>query len=311
MTSSVILRTLAIALPTLGLLHTAAYWWRLRRTRADDAARFPVNRDGIIPGAAPITLSASATHAALLIHGFADTPQTLRLLSEYLHREHGWTTRAPLLPGHGRTLAAFDASGLRAWRDAVHVEYLDLKARHETVVLVGLSMGGALATLEASIDESLPALVLLAPYLTPPARAQRLAPLANLINLMVPYLKGGDREKSIFDPAARALSLGYGASPPKRVRDLVAVADDARFAAATVRAPTLLIHSRTDYRIPVSLAEQHPDFFRNAATCDQQWVDGCGHVITVDYCRERVWALTAEWLSRFAGAPRGESGQVA
>lgn len=308
--SSHVLRALTVGLVALALLHTVVYWWRVVRARAMDLARLPVGRDGIIPGAEPITLRASPTHVALLLHGFGDTPQTLQQLAEHLHRVYGWTVHAPLLPGHGRTLAAFDASGSSAWREAAHRAYLELRAQYATVVLVGLSMGGALATLEAAQDESLPALVLLAPYLTPPARAQRLAPVANLINLMIPYLEGGDRERSIFDAEARARALGYGATPPKRIRDLVAVAHDARFAAAAVRAPTLLVHSRTDYRIPVVLAESHLELFTNAAHCEQLWVEGGGHVITVDFCRETVWAVTAAWLARFAGHPPMATGTV-
>lgn len=299
------LRAFALVLAAATLLHVIAYRWRLTRTRRADRARLPVGADGIISGAEAITLHGSATHAALLVHGFGDTPQTLHMLAQFLHRSHGWTVRAPLLPGHGRTLADFDASGASDWRGAMHREYVALKAQYATVALVGLSMGGALTTLEAAQDDSLPALVLLAPYLTPPASAQRLAPLAGVINLLMPYLDGGDRDRSIFDPDARALALGYGAVPPKRIRDLVSVAHDARFAAADVRAPTLLVHSRSDYRIPVPLAESHPELFANAVVCEQKWVTGCGHVITVDRCREQVWALTAEWLERFAGSPTG------
>lgn len=305
------LATLTIALCAVLLAHGSTYFWRRARTRAADAVRLPVGPGGIIPGAEPIDLRASATHAALLIHGFGDTPQTLRLLAEYLHREHGWTVRVMLLPGHGRTLAAFASSGSAQWRADVHHAYNALRQEYSTVVLVGLSMGGALATIEASRDPALPALVLLAPYLTPPARAERLAPLAGVFSLITPFLRGGDREASIFDPAARALALGYGAAPPRRVRDLVAVAHDARLAAAEVLAPTLLIHSRNDYRIPPALAERHPSFFSGAALVEREWVEGCGHVITVDFCRERVWSSTAEWLARFAGAPADSSSHAA
>ncbi|HYW49145.1 MAG TPA: alpha/beta fold hydrolase [Gemmatimonadaceae bacterium] len=285
-------------------VHALLYRRRMSRVRAAESARQPLGADGIVPGAAPIALDASPTHAALLIHGFSDTPQTVRRLAEHLHAAHGWTVRAPLLPGHGRGVEAFDRFGSDAWRHAVHQEYATLRARYQTVVLVGLSMGGALATLEAARHPDLPALVLLAPYLTPPAKAERLAPAAGVINLLTPYLRGGNRELSIFDPVARAETLGSGAAPPKRVRDLVSVAHDARFAAADVRAPTLLMHSRTDYRIPLPLAEGHAALFTAAAVCEQRWVEGCGHVITVDYCREQVWAATADWLARHAGAPR-------
>lgn len=304
------LRALALGLGTAALVHAAMYRRTLARARAAEAARLPTGPDGIVLGAGPIALEGSETHVALLIHGFGDTPQTVAGLAAHLHGVHGWTVRAPLLPGHGRGLANFDQYGSDAWRDAVHREYTALKARYDVVVLVGLSMGGALATLEAARDPSLPALVLLAPYLTAPANAVRLAPLAGIINLLVPYLKGGDKVASIFDPEARAKVLGAGVAPPKRVRDLVTVAHDARLAAAAVRAPTLLIHSRTDYRIPLPVAERHQGLFTRAVVCEQIWLDGCGHVITVDFRREQVWTATAEWLDRYAGAPVGLPRQV-
>jgi carboxylesterase len=304
------LRAIAIGLTAAAAVHGAIYQWRLSRTRAADLTRLPPGPDGIIPGAEPVSLHASDTHAALLLHGFGDTPQTVRGLAEFLHFKHGWTVQAPLLPGHGRSLAAFDAVGSGAWRSAVQAEYAALRERYPTVVLIGLSMGGALATIEAAKAPDLPALVLLVPYLTPPARAERLAPMAGVINLMLPYLAGGDRARSIFDPEARAHALGYGAAPPKRVRDLVAVAHDARFAAADVEAPTLLMHSRTDYRIPVAQAEGHPALFSGARVLERQWVDGCGHVITVDYQREHVWATTAAWINRYAGTPAGSHGAL-
>jgi carboxylesterase len=298
------LRAMGVASGVAVAVHAGVYRWRLTRARLAERQRLPAGDDGIVLGAEPVHLHGSASHAALLVHGFGDTPQTVRQLAEYLHGTHGWTVRAPLLPGHGRSLDAFDASGAAQWRTAVHREYAALCATYPKVVLVGLSMGGALVTLEAADAPALPALVLLAPYLTPPARAERLAPLAGVLNLLSPYLRGGDREKSIFDPTARARVLGYSASPPKRVRDLVSVAHDARFAAAAVRAPTLLVHSRTDYRIPAELAARHPGYFSGAALVDMDWVDGAGHVITVDYGCERVWARTAEFLALHAGAPR-------
>jgi carboxylesterase len=286
------------------LVHCALYFRRRSVIRARDSARIPINEDGFVPGAEPFDHRVSASHAVLLIHGFADTPQTLRELATYLSTQRGWTVRALLLPGHGRTLAAFDSTSARAWLEAVDREYAVLRATYATVAIVGLSMGGALATLLAARDPDLKALVLLAPYLSPPARAERLAPLAGLIQLVIPYLAPGDKSASIFDPVARAESRGLGATPPQRIRDLVVVAHDARLAAPQVRAATLIVHSRTDYRIPNELAERHQALFSGAAVCEQRWVEGCGHVITVDYGKERIFSATADWLELYCGPPQ-------
>ena len=296
-------RAVAVTVVVAAVLHVVRYRRTMKRTRAAEAARLPVGADGIIPGAGPFTLTGSPTHAVLLVHGFGDTTQSVRRLAEDLHVRHGWTVRAMLLPGHGRTLADFDAVGSDQWRAAVHEEYVALCASHAVVTMVGLSMGGALATIEAARYPDLLALVLLVPYLTPPERAERLAPAAGLVNLLLPYLAGGDRERSILDPVARGRTLGAGAAPPVRIRDLVGVAHDARDAAAQVLAPVRLVHSTADYRIPMFLAERHAGYFTASPACEQVWVEGCGHVITVDFCCEQVFALTADWLARYAGAP--------
>ena len=73
----------------------------------------PVGADGVVDGAASIALDAPGPRAVLLLHGFGDTPQSMLHLALALHAG-GWTVRAPLLPGHGRTLADFgqtDAEG--------------------------------------------------------------------------------------------------------------------------------------------------------------------------------------------------------
>ncbi len=292
------------------VVHVVRYRLVMARTRAAESARLPVGDDGVIPGAGSFTLPGSATHAVLLVHGFGDTTQSLRLLAEHLHASLGWTVRAMLLPGHGRTLADFDTVGDVAWRAAMHDEYTALRQRFDVVTMVGLSMGGALATIEAAKHPDLSALVLLVPYLTPPASAERLSPAASLVNLLVPYLAGGDRSRSILDPVARAKTLGAGAAPPVRIRDLVAVAHDARDAAGEVTAPVLLVHSTTDYRIPTSLAERHAGYFTASVAREQVWVQGGGHVITVDHCRDEVFALTAAWLARHAGAPASHPASV-
>ena len=85
----------------------------------------------------------------LLVHGFGDTPQTLRYLADNLHA-HGYDVRVPLLPGHGRSVSSFDSTPHTAWLDAVRAELLAMRARVPWVALGGLSMGGALSAIVAA-----------------------------------------------------------------------------------------------------------------------------------------------------------------
>ena len=80
-----------------------------RRTERAYADARPPGVDGVVPGAEGFTLEGSTGRALLMLHGFGDTPQTLRYLGGRLHAA-GFTVRAPLLPGHGRGLRDFAAA---------------------------------------------------------------------------------------------------------------------------------------------------------------------------------------------------------
>lgn len=281
---------LAVALLVMLAWRAASRYGVERSVRA----RLAVGPDGIIPGAAPIDLrQPPPAGAVLLLHGFGDTPQTLTTLAHHLHAR-GLRVYAPLLPGHGRTLRDFRASRGAEWLAAARQALDLLRQDHERVGLVGLSMGGALAVLLAAEWADAPALVLLAPYLEPPAAVRWLARSAPLTGALAPYILSRSRA-SIHDPAARARSLAYGASTPRLIAELVRLADRARQALPQVRAPTLYVQSREDNRLLPAAAERAFAAL-GARTKHLEWLTGCGHVITVDYGRDRVAALTADWL---------------
>jgi esterase/lipase len=122
-----------------------------------------------------------------------------------------------------------------------------------------------------------------------------LEPLDALAGALAPYLVTRS-ELSIRNPAERAKALGYGVTTPRLVRELLGVADRARAALPRVTAPTLYIQSREDNRLDRTVAER--SFAALGARVKRlEWVEGCGHIITVDYGRERVVELVAEWLA--------------
>ena len=169
-----------------------------------------------------------------------------------------------------------------------------MRNRHTRVAVIGLSLGGALAASIAADDPTLAALVLLAPYLDTPPWLRVLTYAAPAIGAVVPYV-GGAGTQSIHDPAARAEALAYGATTPQLVRELVRVADAARAALPRVTAPTLYVQSREDNRITPEVASRAFASI-GADTKRLEMLSGCGHVLTVDYCREQVASLVLEWL---------------
>lgn len=264
-----------------------------RRIERRAAQRRPLGPDGIVVGSHPLDLPERGGPAALLLHGAGDTPQVLLGLASYLH-SRGFSVRVPLLAGHGRRLSEFSSVSATEWLDEVHREYFAMRAQHDRVAVVGLSMGGALAVTLAADHNEIPALVLLSPYLTMPLLMRQAAATSMFWGKAIPYFSSRGA-RSIRDPAAAAGGLGHGVFTPAALRALRDVATRGYAALAQVTSPTLVIQSREDNRISVSDAERA---FRRLGASDKrlEWIDGAGHVITVDYGHEKVFASTASWL---------------
>lgn len=278
------------------------FWRDAARTRFETAhaRRFRFDAQGIVHGAAGFTLPAHSDddiprRAVLLLHGFNDTAQSMAYLGAKL-QARGWTVRAPLLPGHGCSLATMaNESRAARWRNAVFAEYDALRREYDTVTVVGQSMGGALALLLATERAEIPALVLLAPYVGMPRNLQWKVLGAWIARAALPYLRSVGGETSIHDPVARAASLGPGVVTARTLTELRRVAEDAEAALSRVWVPTLYLQSREDNRIAAHDAEVH---FAALGSADkrQEWLTGCGHIISADYCRDEVASLTADWL---------------
>jgi carboxylesterase len=249
--------------------------------------------DGVVRGAESFEMTGDSSRAVLLLHGFGDTPQTLRYLADTLH-QRGWTVRAPLLPGHGRSLRAFAASSAAEWLDCARAELESLRGRAPRVAICGLSMGGALATVLAAETPDLDAVVLLAPYLGMPNEMRWLGMTHRVWGPVVPYIRSRGA-RSILDPVERARALGYGFSTGRLVRELMWLVDRADAALPEVRPPTLIVQSPNDNRIAPPVIERA--FARLGASDKRlEWVPGGAHVITVDHEHQRVNDLAADWL---------------
>ncbi len=244
-------------------------------------------------GAETINLQEGNSRGVLLLHGFGDTPQTLRGLALELHSA-GFDICAPLLPGHGRSIASFLASRRGDWLNFARAELGRMRQRYESVALVGLSMGGALAVILAAENRDTPALGLLAPYVDMAAMPKFAA--------MTLWVTGGNRARksnspnSIRDPEERANNIGYGVYSGRLLYELWRLTVLARTSLSQIAAPTLIVQSRTDPRIANRVAERA---YAALGPIEKKlvWIEGTGHIITVDYGRERVFSEVREWLS--------------
>ncbi len=282
----------------IGAAVVALRYIAARRVEALVASRLPVATDGTVRGAGAIALEGGPM-AVLILHGFGDTPQSVRSLGHFLH-QRGWTVRVPRLPGHGRSLRDLASGTATAWLDATRSAYRELCRTHPVVTVLGQSMGGALAVLLAADAPELPSLVLLAPYLTMMPKVSRIARRSRFLSWIAPYVRSSTTE-SIWDPVERANSLGFGFTPTRLLGELSLITRMAWDAAPAVRAPTLMLQSQQDNRILRRDAERVFERL-GAATKEFHWLQGRGHVLSVDYGRDEVFARSEGWMRQYGEA---------
>src|SRR5207248_716025 len=109
---------------------------------------------------------------------------------------------------------------------------------------------------------------------------------------------GGDA--SVMDGAASAESRAYGTFSPGALQALLRTAKGGLDALHDLRLPVMVVNSERDNRIPRKSAEQALRAF--AVQPEIHWVAGCGHVITIDYCKDVVAQLTLDFLERTCNA---------
>lgn len=161
---------------------------RQPQTTADDGISLPLDS----PHTAWRHRGEASLPAILLLHGFTGSPSSMRPLAESL-RDTSSTLSVPRLPGHGGTWQQLRRTGWDRWRQAAIAAYDDLAADHPGVVVVGQSMGGALA-LALGIDRSPEGIVTVNPALHVDS------PLAPALPFLWPFVPtvasiGGDIEK--------------------------------------------------------------------------------------------------------------------
>ncbi len=232
----------------------------------------------------------------LLLHGFAGSPFAMRPLGEKLHAR-GLTVAGPLLPGHGATPAALDATAWRDWLGAAHRALRALRERCRVVAVAGLSMGGLLTLRLAQTHADLRAICVMAAPLWLPlhirSTVRALARFAALSRTLpvIPNLGGSD----IRDPEMKAIYPSPAGFPVHAMASLLDLMREVRRDLPLVRAPALVIHSDHDHTAPPPSARE---IVGRIASADKTLVrlGRSFHIVTLDVERDRVAATVGDFL---------------
>lgn len=172
----------------------------------------------------------------LLIHGFTATTTEVRLIAEKLH-QRGFTTAAPLLPGHGTSPEDMNRVTWPMWVEKVKVFYEKLLRSCEQVYVIAESMGTLLTIELAAQHPEIAGLVLAAPAI----KVDKLW-IAYFLAPFKAYLVKKDKEDGLA-------WKGYTVQPIKAAVQLHKLQLHARKQLNKITQPTLVFSGEYDHSI--------------------------------------------------------------
>jgi len=244
-------------------------------------------------GAEPFS-TAGGAQGALVLHGFTGNPFSIREVASAIG-DAGLTVEAPLLPGHGTSVADMVETRWSDWSVAAEASYLDLAGRCEKVVVVGLSMGGTLSCWLGERHSEIAGLVLINPLVRsiPADQVDLLRGMADAGETLMDGI-GSD----IAQPDVAELS--YSQTPIRPLLSLLDAADEVGAKLADIACPVLLLSSREDHVVPPVNGDDIAAALGDR--CERVLLERSFHVATLDYDRDEIQKLATEFVIRVTGS---------
>ncbi len=231
----------------------------------------------------------------LLIHGLTGAPEEMRWMGRFL-ADQGFTVLGVRLFAHGTQVADMNRARWQDWLANVEDGYHMLRGLTTEMVVMGISMGGALALLLAREFEVAGVLLMATPVRLPEARIERIRPLLPLISKVVPTLRLPG-ESDWVDKEAEKLQLYYHEFPVRASAELHDLLEEMRASLGMVKAPALLLYAEGDVGTPPDAAQF---IYDKLGSADKQilWLENSGHNIPRDASREQAFEAAASFIRR-------------
>lgn len=230
----------------------------------------------------------------LLMHGYTGTPKEMRMLGDNLAGA-GYTVLAPRLFAHA--VYPEDMSRARWWDWAASAEdgLNLLKGCTDRQVVMGLSMGGALALLTAARFDIAGVVSFSTPWNLP--HDPRI-PFLPLISMVYPKIHKGNPDW--HNPDAALDHKEYPYYPTRSLMQLNELVKNMRSELSNVKVPALFVQSHQDHVIPPESMDYLFDHV-SSQTKHKIWVEDSGHVVIREPERQKVFTGTREFLSTLDG----------
>jgi carboxylesterase len=247
----------------------------------------------ILSGAEPYSTTGDA-RGALVLHGFTGNPQSMRGLA-LAFADAGYTVEMPLLPGHGTDVADMVPTRWEDWSGAAEAAYVELAARCDSVVVVGLSMGGSLTVWLAQHHPEIAAIVLVNPLVSAPDDMG--AAIDEMINGGMEMMPGVGSDIALEG----SVELAYAEVPLRAAQSLFAAAKEIEGGLESVLCPVLLFTSAQDHVVDPVNSELLAAKVKGPV--ERIVLDRSFHVATLDYDKDEIEARAVEFASGVLASP--------
>jgi len=230
-----------------------------------------------------------AARAVLCLHGLTGTPWEVRSVGEALVAR-GWRALGPVMAGHDEGPEQLARVSSEQWIERARAALASLQDRHDSVYVVGLSLGG-LVTLALAAEQRLPGAAAIGTPLRLAGPVRGVVPWLRHVVEQVPKRAGSD----IRDPEARARHPGFRSMPLPAVHELMRLQRRVRASLPAVRAPLLVAHGRLDR----TALPRDARLIHDAVASEERalwWGERSGHVLPVDYDAEPLAARVVDFF---------------
>lgn len=228
----------------------------------------------------------------ITLHGIGGTPANIRVVANALMQK-GYTVLSPMIPGHGETVRAQNASTGAQWLDSIRAAHRRLTDEGCTqIYALGLSLGGILCGLLAE-EAHLDGLVLLCT----PIKMKRYLRVARALSPIIPVV--GYPESRGGKPAwgDNPYAQMYGGFSTRKLVDLSRLAKRLTRNLDKIDCPTLLVLAGRDDKVDPASIEIFCTGAVNAPSVDLAVFEDSPHGCTYGPEREQIAARCAEFVS--------------
>jgi len=202
--------------------------------------------------------------AVLLIHSLTGTPVQMLHLGKELHKS-GITVQGLLLPGFGPEISKLTLYNNKEWISAIQKTVLELKEKHNPVMLAGYSTGSAFC-INAAVNSPVDGMILIAPLIFREDMERKIFRLF-LPHLLQPFGKANFSRPEVLQGLKKVLpdlNIDDGDSmrairqftvPVTAIDEIKTCFDMAMDRSSSVKKPVLVIWPEKDKDIDIETTE--------------------------------------------------------